>query len=81
MAQSGTYTTIFRATQIRILSEMLNLQPWRNAPLTLHFFNSSYLGARTGCPPLPAHVRLDVAPMEVNNISITGSLNLQCICN
>lgn len=58
--------TSFLAPQIRIMSEMLTLEKWRDAPLTLHFFNSSYLAARAGCPPLPAHVRLDVAPMQVS---------------
>ena len=53
-------------TQIRILSEMLNLHPWREDPLTLHFFNSSYLSARAGCPALPPHMQLNIAPMEAS---------------
>jgi len=44
---------------------MLLLERWRDAPLTLHFFNSSYLTAHAACPALPLHVRLNVAPMEV----------------
>lgn len=58
---------------------MLLLERWRDAPLTLHFFNSSYLTAHAACPALPLHVRLNVAPMEVggtfhDSVSISMSL-------
>lgn len=52
--------------QVRILMEMLRLPNWREEPLTLHFFSSSHLELQCGGPPLPPHMRVDVAPMEVS---------------
>ena len=46
--------------------EMLSLPTWREEPLTLHFFSSSHLELQCGGPPLPPHMRVDVAPMEVS---------------
>ena len=46
--------------------EMLSLPTWREEPLTLHFFSSSHLELQCGGPPLPLHMRVDVAPMEVS---------------
>ena len=47
--------------------EMLSLPTWREEPLTLHFFSSSHLELQSGGPPLPPHMRVDVAPMEVSS--------------
>ena len=49
--------------------EMLHLPTWREEPLTLHFFSSSHLELQCGGPPLPLHMRVDVAPMEVRLLS------------
>ncbi len=47
--------------------EMLSLPTWREEPLTLHFFSSSHLELQCGGPPLPPHMRVHVAPMEVSS--------------
>ena len=60
--------------QVRILMEMLSLPTWREEPLTLHFFSSSHLELQCGGPPLPAHMRVDVAPMEVSTRHTISSL-------
>ena len=51
--------------QVRLLTEMLNIDPWRYFPLTLHFTSSEHAALAAGCLPLPSHMSRSVAPMEV----------------
>jgi hypothetical protein len=46
---------------------MLNLDPWRLYPLQLQFLSSSFSPFRSGCPDLPSHMNIVVAPMEVQH--------------
>lgn len=52
-------------SQVLLLMEMLNTEPWRYYPLTLQFLSSRVSAERGRCPPPPAHMRVLVAPLEV----------------
>ena len=53
--------------QVRLLMEMLNADPWRYFPLTLHFTSSQHVALGAGCLPLPAHMSTSVGPLLVSN--------------
>ncbi len=55
--------------QVRLLFEMLNLDPWCYYPLTVQMLSSSYTNLRAKCIAPPAHVAVTTAPMEVQNDS------------
>uniref|UniRef100_A0A1D2A861 Structure-specific endonuclease subunit SLX1 homolog n=1 Tax=Auxenochlorella protothecoides TaxID=3075 RepID=A0A1D2A861_AUXPR len=50
--------------KVRLLHEMLNLEPWRYFPLSLHILSSAHAPLRAQCPPLPAHIAVTFAPLE-----------------
>lgn len=52
--------------QVRLLHEMLNVAPWRFYPLSVQILSSEYNPMRAKCPPLPAHISVTVAPLEVS---------------
>ncbi len=56
---------------------MLNLPEWREEPLIVHFFSSSHLELQSGGPPLPPHMRVDVAPIEVSRINCTHTSSMK----
>lgn len=51
--------------QVRLLFEMLNLNPWCYYPLTVQLLSSSYTALRAKCVPGPLHMAVTTAPMEV----------------
>ncbi|KAK9794955.1 hypothetical protein WJX73_001688 [Symbiochloris irregularis] len=53
------------AGKVRLLVEMVRGQPWVHFPLTLHFTSSTHSQLRLGCPPLPSHMHIEVAPLQV----------------
>ena len=52
-------------TQVRLLTEMLRGDPWMHFPLTVHFTSSAHAKLRAGCPALPDHMLVDIAPLQV----------------
>lgn len=58
--------------KVRLLHEMLNLEPWRYFPLSLHILSSAHAPLRAQCPPLPAHIAVTFAPLEVGSGSLVG---------
>ena len=54
--------------QVRLLLEMLRVEPWLRFPLTLQFTSSGHSALRNGAPPPPPHVAVLVAPLEVTCI-------------
>ncbi|KAL3161568.1 hypothetical protein ABBQ32_010433 [Trebouxia sp. C0010 RCD-2024] len=60
-------TTAMRGAKgkVRLLFEMLNLDPWCYYPLQVQILSSSYTSLRTNkCLPPPPHVTVSTAPME-----------------
>lgn len=51
--------------QVRLLMEMLNLDPWCMFPLKLQLLSSAFNPLRAGCPDLPPHMQVLIAPLEV----------------
>ena len=53
--------------QVRLLFEMLNLDPWCYYPLQVQILSSTYTSLRTNkCLAPPPHVTVSTSPMEVN---------------
>ena len=52
--------------QVRLLMEMLNADPWRYFPLTLHFTSSQHVALAAGCLPLPPHMHTSVGDVLVS---------------
>ena len=59
--------------QVRLLTEMLNLDPWRYFPLQLHVTSSEHLALLAGCAPLPSHMSRSVAPLEVCSTALPSA--------
>lgn len=55
----------FLHLQVRLLFEMLNVDPWCYYPLTVQLLSTSYAPLRNKCLQPPAHVAVTIAPMEV----------------
>ncbi|KAL0050847.1 hypothetical protein WJX82_008369 [Trebouxia sp. C0006] len=51
--------------KVRLLFEMLNLDPWCYYPLTVQLLSTSYAPLRNKCLQPPAHVAVTIAPMEM----------------
>ncbi|KAL0020174.1 hypothetical protein WJX79_002771 [Trebouxia sp. C0005] len=51
--------------KVRLLFEMLSLDPWCYYPLTVQLLSTSYAPLRNKCLQPPAHVAVTVAPMEM----------------
>lgn len=52
--------------QVRLMMEMLNVKPWCFFPLTLQILSSEYEGFQAKGPPLPSHIQVTTAPLEVS---------------
>ena len=63
-AEWPSVTTRELAAQVRLLHEMLNLEPWCYFPLTQHFSSSQHQALAAGCPALPGHMTTSVAPLQ-----------------
>ncbi|KAK9829025.1 hypothetical protein WJX72_003481 [[Myrmecia] bisecta] len=50
--------------KVALLMDMLNLAPWCHFPLTVQVLSSSYSGLRAAAKQPPAHMRVEVAPLE-----------------
>jgi predicted GIY-YIG superfamily endonuclease len=50
--------------KIRYAYEMLHLPPWHRLPLVVHWFNDSRHDMLKNCPPVPAHVTVNIMPMK-----------------
>ena len=51
--------------QVRLVLEMLHVEPWLRFPLALQFTSSGHSALRSGAPPPPPHVAVRVAPVAV----------------
>ncbi len=51
--------------QVRLVLEMLQVEPWLRFPLALQFTSSGHSALRIGAPPPPPHVAVLVAPLAV----------------
>eukprot|EP00884_Botryococcus_braunii_P015293 jgi/Botrbrau1/2447/Bobra.0226s0006.1 len=56
--------------QVRLVMEMLNLEPWSMFPLKLQLLSSAFNSLRAGCPELPAHMQFLIAPMEALPVTV-----------
>jgi hypothetical protein len=50
--------------QIHLLFTMLNLDKWCGMDLSLQFLSSKWIAFRKGCPELPGHMGLSIAPVD-----------------
>lgn len=50
--------------QFHLLFTMLNCDKWSSMDLNVQFFSSKYIDYRKGCPGLPPHMGLSIAPVE-----------------
>lgn len=50
--------------QFYLLFTMLNCDKWSAMDLNVQFFSSKYIDYRKGCPGLPPHMGLSIAPVE-----------------
>ena len=68
-------TLLFPAphVQVRLLMEMLNADPWRYFPLTLHFTSSQHVALASGCLPLLSHMTTSVGPLTVSMLDTSSS--------
>ncbi|KAF3790333.1 Structure-specific endonuclease subunit [Nymphaea thermarum] len=63
-AASGLKSLAGIGGKIKLAYTMLTLPAWKGANLTVNFFSTKYTKLAAGCPALPDHMKMQVAPMD-----------------